>query len=129
MSDSPHRAAAGPGGSVDIREPPTSWRGVLRYLGPGMIIAAGLVGGDTSVVCADIQGNILDVNPEPTGWVSDVLFFAGGSGMLILPGYMGGANDGVAAAAFIAGNQTDTPSVLGFAFAPAQILGTGTSCP
>lgn len=28
----------------DIREPPLRWRGVLRYLGPGMIVAAGLVG-------------------------------------------------------------------------------------
>ena len=30
--------------SDHLREPPTRWRGVLTYLGPGMIVAAGLVG-------------------------------------------------------------------------------------
>lgn len=40
-------AEARPGESPaagDTREPPTRWQDVLRYLGPGMIVAAGLVG-------------------------------------------------------------------------------------
>ena len=92
-------------------------------------IAAGLVGGDTSVVCADVDNNTLNVTPEPGGWLSDIFFFVGGSGTLILPGYVGGLQDGAAAATFLIGNQADSPSALGFAFAPAQILGTGTICP
>jgi len=93
----------------------------------GIRVDSGVVAGDTFQTCVNFGANAITGSSDAAN--KDFRLVASQSTTIRQPGYLGGATDGTAFAAFAAGKIGSGAQGTAVANAPATFSGTGATCP
>jgi hypothetical protein len=93
----------------------------------GIRIDSGVTSGDTFATCANFGANFITGSSDAAN--KDFRLVVNQNTTIRLPGYGGGATDGTAVAAFVAGKVGSAAQGTAVANSPGTFTGTGATCP